>query len=619
MTNDNHNLPDNPFAPDLLTQQLSRVVTDPGVYLMKDTQGRILYVGKARNLKKRLQSYFQKGRPHDPKTTMLLSKVAGFDTIVTRTEKEALILESNLIKRHRPRYNVVLKDDKRYPSLKLNLKDTYPNLSIVRKIQNDGSLYFGPYASAGAVRQTLKFIHKTFKLRKCNSKMFANRNRPCLNYQMGMCLGPCCRQVDPKDYNEIVKEVISFLRGRTPDLIRKVEKQMQEAASSHEFEKAAELRNKMFALQKTLERQVTVSTDLKDRDVIGMTADNGALAATLLRVRGGFLLGSRHFFFNETIGSNADQMGAFLRQYYEESTQTIPPEIIVSDLPDDADLIESYLSEKRGTRVRITGPVRGDKAKLVHIAVQNAVHALTEYLQAEDTQTALLQRLQKKLKLNRPPQRIECFDNSNLAGTQPVSGMVVFENAQPRNSAYRHYILQSLEKPDDYANMAEVLNRRYGKAEQSLPMPDLLLVDGGKGQLNIALSVLSELNLSGSFDVAGIAKKDLLQGETQDKIYLAGRANPVQFGRDTDLLMFLQRIRDEAHRWAISFQRVRRKKASLVSKLDEIPGIGPRRKAMLLKHFGSLENIANTPLEQLRALPGISLKTAQAIKEGIMS
>jgi excinuclease ABC subunit C len=597
---------------DALIRQAGRASTEPGVYLMKNAQGNILYVGKARNLKNRLKSYFNKGKPADPKTVVLLGQVARFETMVTHTEKEALILESNLIKRHRPRYNVVLKDDKRYPSLRLNIRHTYPNLNIVRKARNDGALYFGPYASSTAVRQTLKFIHKTFRLRKCRSKTYMNRSRPCLNFQMGLCLGPCCLDVDTERYHGIVKEVIAFLKGRTPDLIRDIRRQMRQAAEKQEYEVAAVLRDKIVALEKTLEKQVSVSNDFQDRDAVGIAEDQKMLVMTVLKVRSGFLMGRRHFCFNDTIGTVSEQLGLFLRQYYE-SAHTVPAEILLSETPSDLQLMTMDLSEKRDAKVALTIPRRGEKHRLVRMAVQNAELALKEYLKSEEANKGLIERLRDKLKLGQLPRRIECFDNSNLQGSQPVSGMVVFQNAQPLPSAYRRYNVSPLGQPDDYAHMMEVIRRRFGKGEDSKPFPDLLLVDGGKGQLNITLSVLRELSLENCFDVAGIAKKDAARGERQDKIYLAGRSNAINFHRDADLLLFLQRIRDEAHRWAIGFQRRRRRQHALTSELDHIAGIGPKRRAALLKHFGDVESIRSSSPNELTVVSGISENLADTI------
>ena len=601
-----------------LAAQLEHLPAAPGVYLFRDRQGKILYVGKARELTKRVRSYFQAGRPHDPKTRVLVSKVFSLETIVTHTEKEALILESNLIKRHRPRYNVVLKDDKRYPSLRLDLSQKVPNLNIVRKIKDDGALYFGPYASSSAVRQTLKFIFKTFKLRKCRNQTFNHRTRPCLNYQMGLCLGPCSQDVDPKIYQAVVDEVIAFLRGRTPSLIRQIKAQMQAAADQEEFEKAAMLRDKMFALEKTVEKQVSVVSDFKDRDVIALAMENDYTAIILLRVRGGFLLGSRVFDFESVVGSAEQQLSAFLRQLYTMQ-QEVPGQILVSCMPDDHEMIEKALAQQRGKKVEITRPQRGEKFSLLQIAVQNAEKALKEKADRQATNADLLLRLQKRLSLVEIPYRIECFDNSNLVGTEPVAAMVVFWHAKPLTDAYRRYRIQLKGKPDDYAYMYEVLHRRFSKTEESLPLPELLLVDGGRGQLNVALGVLDELGLKNRFGVAGIAKKNEAIGEMTDKIYLPGRSNPVQFGKDGDLLLFLQRVRDEAHRSAIGYQRKRRNMQFLQSSLDDLAGVGPKRKAMLLERFGSIENIRAATLDELCLLPGISKTMARSIQQALIA
>lgn len=599
-----------------LVQQLENIPSTPGVYLFKDDHGKILYVGKARHLRKRVRSYFQPGRPHDPKTRVLLDKVISVETIITHTEKEAFILESNLIKRHRPRYNVVLKDDKRYPALRLDLRHPYPNLNIVRKIKRDGALYFGPYASSAAVRYTLKFIYKTFKLRKCRNHTFHHRTRPCLNYQMGLCLGPCSLDVDPNVYQSIVDEVIAFLRGRTPSLIAKIKAQMVAAANCEEFEKAAVLRDKVFALEKTIEKQVSVTSDFKDRDVVALVMKQGVTAIIVLQIRGGFLLGSRHYGFESALGTSEQQISAFLRQLYL-TDQEIPPQILVNHSPDDSEMIALALSDQRRKKVMIVRPCRGEKFSLVQLAVQNAEKALQDNLEALSVHSDLLKRLQKRLAIPQLPIRIECFDNSNLFGTQPVAAMVVFEQGMPLLSAYRHYKIGFNEKPDDYAYMYEVLHRRYVKMEKENAFPDLLLVDGGKGQLNVALAVLRNLGLQNRFSVAGIAKRNEKIGEKTDKIYLPQRANPVQFGKDADLLLFLQKIRDEAHRSAITFQRKRRSKKTLKSLLDDLKGVGPKRKALLLKRFGSVEKIKTATVKDLTKLPGISDSLARNILSGL--
>ena len=521
-----------------LAAQAAAATTQPGVYLMKDAQGRIIYVGKARSLKKRLQSYFQRQRPHDPKTTLMLTRVASFETLVTFNEKEAFILESNLIKKHRPYFNIDLKDDKRYPSLRLDPKEPYPNLTIVRKVSKDGALYFGPYSSSAAVRQTLKFIHKTFRLRKCKTATFINRTRPCLNFQMDLCLAPCCLDVPAETYTEIVREVTAFLRGRTPALIRKIKRQMIAAAEQQAFEKAMQLRDKMFALQRTLEKQVTVTNDFKDRDVIGVVIVDVWTVITLLKSRSGYLQSIRNYFFDRTVGSAADQLRAFILQFYAEQAE-IPPEIVTSELPADHAFVVEWLSEKKGRKVALADGRRGDRAQLVRMALQNAHNEIETHKRDIEGQTELLQRLQEQLHLQRLPHRIECFDNSNLGGTHPVAAMVVFEEGRPRPSAYRRYKLVTRDKPDDYANMAEVIRRRFDKVDQGRPWPDLLLVDGGKGQINVAAAVLKDLNLEGAFDLAGIAEKDLAGGKPEDRVYLVQRSNPVQFAGASDLLLFL--------------------------------------------------------------------------------
>ncbi len=603
-----------------MLNKLARVSSGPGVYVMKDGEGKVIYVGKARNLKRRLDSYFIRSTadasPLDVKTGVLLKKVSDVDTILTHTEKEALILESNLIKHYRPRYNVILKDDKQYPSLYLDTTSPYPNLRIVRKVKKNSGLFFGPFTSAAAVHNTLKFIHKTFKLRKCKARDFQNRSRPCLNYQMDACLAPCCLNVDKNQYDEVVKEVVLFLNGKAPELIQKVKKEMMAAAKVQNYERAARLRDKMFALEKTLEKQIAVAHDFKDRDVLGIARHPDAAMITLLFVRGGFLLGKRYFNFQKTLATDAEMVGAFIRQYYEK-TPFVPAEILVPNRLEDVYLHEEMLSNIKGRTVRILRPKRGQKFRLIQMAAQNAKHGLQEARAAAARDTDILVRLQQRLKMNQIPWRIECFDTSNISGTEAVAAMVVFENTKPNPSLYRKFKIKSEALLSDYGFMAEVLKRRYGKGEKSKPCPDIIMVDGGKGQLNIALSVMQSLGLKHHVQMVAIAKKDKKKGETRDKIYLPGRANPVNLGSREDLLLFLQKIRDESHRFAISFHRQRRRKAMVRSQLDSIPGIGKKRKAMLLRHFKSIQNIRAATLEALSALPGINLRLAENIQRAL--
>ena len=586
----------------------------PGVYLFKDASGTILYVGKARLLKKRLASYAKTGAQMDPKTEALVDKIVDLETIITGSEKEALILESNLIKKHRPRYNVDLKDDKRYPSLRLDLGEKYPRFRVVRKIGLDDAMYFGPFASAHSVRETLKIINRTFKLRKCKAGEFRTRARPCLHCQMDGCLAPCCRDVTQEKYREQVNEAILFLKGRTRDLLRKIRSDMQAASADQAFEKAARLRDKLFSIERTIEKQIAVTTDFRDRDVFAIATSTTDFLITVLAVRGGFLSGARHYPFPKTLATETEALGEFIRQYYERR-HFIPQEVLSAEPLEDAVLIAEWLSTAKDRKVTLHHPRRGQKRRLVEMAVRNAETELKRHRDSRKAEIVLLNRLRHRLKLNRTPVRIECFDNSNLAGRQPVAGMVVFNKGQPLKSAYRTYRLKSVTIPDDYAAMAEVLRRRFTKSAAAEPLPELLMVDGGKGQLNIAVALLAELGLSDRIDALGIAKRDEKKGETQDKIFKPGRANPVTFGRDADLVLFLERIRDEAHRFAIGFHRRRRGKTALVSRLDAVPGIGPQRRKTLMRHFKSIANIRAAPIEEISALPGFFLDLARRVKE----
>ncbi len=597
-----------------LMKSTTHIPSQPGVYLMKAADGRIIYVGKARNLRKRVSAYFGAAGKLGPKGETLVKQIADVETVITKTEKEALILESNLIKRHRPRYNVILKDDKRYPSIRLNIGTSYPSLSIVRKIKKDKNQYFGPFSSAQAVRQTLKFIDKTFKLRKCSDKTFRQSKRPCLHHQMGRCLAPCCLEVDPDDYQQLVKEVVLFLKGRTPELIQKIKAAMTAAAERQEYEKAAILRDRYQDLERTLEKQVVVLTDFKDRDVIALARSGEVSLINLLSVRGGFLQGRRTFTFQQVLSLDDEMLVTFMRQYYE-TAPFIPAEILVDRPLADGRLLQEWLTGLKARAVKIIYPQRGEKLHLVRLSRRNASISLEAHLAATRMQMGVLEHLQRRLKLKRIPLRIECFDNSSLVGTDPVAGQVVFEKGRKQKDQYRRYRIKTVEQPDDYAYLAEVLRRRYGKGAASEPLPDLLMVDGGKGQLNIALAVLRDLALLDAFDVIGIAKPDPARGEQDDKIYKPGQANPVLWGRDQAGLLLLQRIRDEAHRCAVTFQRQRRHKRSLRSALDAIPGVGPQRKAALFKNFKTLQKIRTARVEDLIQIPGINRKVAEAVIE----
>ncbi len=598
-----------------LEERVSQLPDSPGVYLMKGENGEILYVGKALSLRKRVSTYFSSSPRFDPKTEVLVKQIRSFETILTETEQEAFILEANLIRRYSPRYNFFLKDDKRYPSLRLDLNDPYPVLEVVRRIQKDGALYFGPYASAQAVRETLKVIHRTFKLRKCKTHPLKQKPRPCLNYQLGQCLGLCSGKIPERDYRKIVDEVVLFLKGRTPQLITMIEEEMQAASQRFEFEEAAALRDKVFALKRTMEKQVSVCTDFKDRDVFAIARIPDLAVMTRLHIRGGFLLGIQHFDFNQTLATDAEALSSFIRGYYEKG-HFIPEEVLTAAALEGGDLIQEALSAARGRRVHVISPHRGEKARLTAIAIQNAENHLKTVANAAASDLDRLLRLKRRLALPRFPNRIECIDNSTTFGVEPVASLVVFEKGVPKPSEYRHYRIRTIDNTDDYAFMEEVLRRRFREAQEK-DLPDLLMVDGGKGQLNVAAAVSRDLGLENAFSMVAIAKRDRKKREPEDKIYTLNRADSVHFGREMDLLRLLERIRDEAHRFAVMFHRKKRKTLALASTLDAVPGIGDIRKRILLTHFGGIDKIRNATAEELSGLPSMTLKIARAVLEAL--
>ncbi len=569
----------------------------------------MIYVGKAASLKNRLSSYFSKTGSMDPKTRVLVKQIVDFEIVLTATENEALILESNLIKRHRPRYNVILKDDKRYPSLRLDTTQRYPNLTVVRKIKRDGALYFGPYSSAGAVRETMKLINRNFKLRKCRHVNLRPRRRPCLNFQINACLAPCCRDVDANQYREVVNEVKMFLSGRTEDLIRNVKTDMRAASDRQDYETAAVLRDKMHAIRQTIEKQVAVTTDFVDRDAVSVARSDETAVILLLAVRNGHLQGMKEYSVRDPLSGDGELLRAFFSQHYETAPM-VPSEILIDTTIEDARLYSAWLSEIKGRKVEIRRPVRGDRARLLAMAADNAADRLKSITEAARSNARILSGLQRKLGLSCFPSRIECIDNSGLAGKDLVSGIVVYEEGVAKKSDYRKYRLKNVDLQDDYAAMAEVLERRFSKAGKDDVLPDLLVVDGGKGQLSIAVSILKKQGLGSRVPVIAIAKKDETRKEPEDKIFIPGRANPVNFSKQSGQLFFLMGIRDEAHRYAVAFHRSRRKTRGMQSALDTVPGIGAKRKKVLLKHFESIDGIRRASLAEIAALPGMNRKAA---------
>ncbi len=560
-----------------LTEKYLQAPHSPGVYLMKDVKGTIIYVGKAKDLKRRLGSYFARQDHADGKTAALLAMVRDFDLVITASDHEAFILESNLIKEYRPRYNVLLKDGKNYPLLRIDLSESFPAIQRVRRIQNDQAVYFGPYSSSHSVNQTLLQIQKIFKLRKCRNTQFKNRSRPCLNYQINACLGPCCRKVDEQEYRQHVKDAVLFLKGRSGRVIQKLKAQMKAHADALEFEKAAQKRDAVTAMTHVLEKQVVVSPDLKDRDVLALAVDKGMAVVTMMLVRSGRLIDTVHYPVDPGFAQPHETLRAFLLQYYDVP-RFLPDAVLLDREIENMDALASLLSEHKRRKVRVHVPVRGEKRRLVEMAAVNAARELEKRRLKEEAARSAVAQVQALLKMDQVPDRIECFDNSHLAGQDPVSSMVVFNRGRPDKDAYRRYILRDMDRPDDYAGMTQVLTRRFLKTEQEMDFPDLLVVDGGKGQLGMAVAVLKALNLNGRFAVAGLAKKDEAKGEDMDKIYVPGRANPLNTAPFKQGLFLLQQVRDEAHRFAITFQRRRREKRGRLSVLDTIPGIGPKRK-----------------------------------------
>ena len=584
----------------------------PGVYLMKDTKGRTIYVGKAKDLKKRLSSYFIKKKNHDAKTAALLEMIKDFEIIITSSGHEAFILESNLIKEHNPKYNVILKDGKNYPLLRIDMNETYPAIQRVRKIKNDNALYFGPYSSSHSVNKTLKQIQKIFKLRKCKNTQFKNRSRPCLNYQIKACLGLCCNDVSSVEYKKQVRDAILFLKGRSKQVVKKLKAQMMAFSSSREYEKAAQARDTIFAIENILEKQVVVSPDMKDRDIIAFAANKGRVVIIVMAVRSGYLIDTTHYPLDLGFKEPDEILSAFIEQYYK-NTEFLPSVILLNRAIENKGEMEHLFSKRKGKKVSIHVPVRGEKRRLVEMAHINASRELEKRLLKEEEERASILMLKELLGMESLPSRIECFDNSNLSGQDPVSSMVVFKDGRPYKKGYRKFIIRNLDFQDDYAYMYQVLNRRFLKDPSDMPYPNLLVVDGGKGQLGMAVAVLKELNIETKFMVAGLAKKNSAKGEQFDKIYIPGRSNPLNTGQARKALYLLQQVRDEAHRFAITFQRKRREKRAGLSFLDTIPGIGPKKKKILLKHFKGIAKLKAASIDEIAELPGMNKALAQAV------
>jgi excinuclease ABC subunit C len=598
------------------SKKLDQFPTQPGVYLMKNAQAEVLYVGKAKNLRQRVKQYFIPGRDGRLMVPYLVAKIEEIDTIVVNSEKEALLLESNLIKQHQPRYNALLKDDKAYIALKIT-KDKWPTIKLVRyrgSPEPDG-LYFGPYTSAHAARQTLELLHRLFPLRQCSDQELARRQRPCLLYQMKRCIAPCVNLCSKEEYDRHVQRTIKFLRGQDKEVLKELYQEMDRVAGALEFEKAAGILKTIQHIEKTVETQHVDRPLGVDADALGIYRHGEEVVLSQLIFRGGRLVGSRHFNFSNIAEEDAELFSSFIMQQYSGKDE-IPPELFLPlELPDQA-AVEDVLAGRQKRKVTLHAPQRGEKKVLLDMAHTNA----EAIFRTEKDQTALREKtlleLQEQLGLSNYPNCIECVDNSNLSGSEPVSCVIGFTNGLKDKKRYRTYRLSVGSKPDDYAAMRDVLLRRYKRAKENNDLPDLLIVDGGKGQLNIALKVFEELNIVG-VDIIGLAKEQGRhdKGLTAEQIFVPNQPQPIMLKRTSPLLFFLQKVRDEAHRFVITFQRKRQSKKTIRSALDDIPGIGYAKRKALLTHFGSIKKLEIATDEELRQVKGISAANLAAIRE----
>jgi excinuclease ABC subunit C len=652
-----------------LAEVLERLPSQPGVYLMKDRRGKMLYIGKAANLRNRVRQYFQPASGDTRDFVPLLEGVvADIDTVVTSNEKEALLLENTLIKRHQPRFNVKLTDDKNFLSLRLDPRAEWPRLEVVRRMADDGAWYFGPYHSASACREALRVVNRHFRLRTCTNHVLHHRSRPCLQCQINRCLGPCCVPVSRDEYAEQVRDVRLFLQGKNDELLAGLRARMQESARQTQFERASTVRDQIQALETVLQSQRVVSADLLDQDVIGFHREGMALEVVVLSVRQGKMIGSRAFSFARQEFPDAEVLSSFLGLYYD-LLPAPPDEVLLPFAIADADLKADWLSDRREKKVQILVPARGPRHDLVELARKNAAASFVSRRNAREDAEVSLGRLQKRLGLARLPRVIECYDISHIQGAETVASLVVFVDGQPDKSRYRTYKIRQAESPDDFACMYEVLARRFRRARESAQpgqeswrLPDLLVVDGGKGQLGVALAAARDtgidvrpgtglpiIALAKERDTAAPAQASHAAGEPQveasaaaegaepprpptadgkawanaggsdayppDRVFLPQAKDAIPIRAHSAEMFVLQRLRDEAHRFAVTFHRSQRKKRTLHSELSLIPGIGPARQRDLLRHFGSLKKIREASLEELLAAPGITRKVASTISD----
>ena len=606
---------------DKLAERLSHLPDRPGAYMMKSSEGEIIYVGKASSLRSRVRSYFQSGQAHPSKVAVMVTHVADVDWMVTDSEVEALMLECNLIKKHRPRYNVRLRDDKHYPYLCVTMSEPYPRAIVTRRSKRDGNRYFGPYTDARALRESLRLIRRVFRIRGCNKKLTGREaDRPCLNLHLGRCDSPCSGAISREDYRETVHDICLFVEGRLDSISARIEAEMNEASERLEFERATRLRDQLLAIRKFAERQRMINTDQIDRDIISILSSNGSTYALLVFIRSGRVIGQEQFQLDgpDDEDSPGTAVAGFIKQYYRDAVY-VPRELLVSHAPEDHLLLEDMLSVRRGSRVTISRPLRGEKKRLVEMAQQNA-RLLASREEDESAQhEESLASLAETLGLAQLPNRIEAFDISNTQGRLSVASMVVFEKGLPARREYRRFRIRTVDGPDDYASIREAVRRRFSAASANPKFscsPDLVVIDGGPGQLSAALEGLVEgsgecdLDHRGDIVFISLAKRF-------EEVYLPGKDEPLVLARSSPGLRLLQRVRDEAHRFALSYHQNLRRKSATKSVLEDIPGIGDQRRKALIKRFGSLKGVRAASLEEIQSTPGMNRKTATVLYQAL--
>ncbi|MCP5004900.1 MAG: excinuclease ABC subunit UvrC [Planctomycetes bacterium] len=612
-----------------LSKKLQTVPTSTGVYLMKDSRSEVIYVGKAKNLKNRVRSYFRGSGDERLFVEFLVKRVVDIEYVLTDTEKEALILENNLIKQFKPRFNINLRDDKTFVSIKLDLDEKFPYPVVIRQLDDPGYsarrpgkkskiMYFGPYSSSNSVRETLRYINSLFPIRKCSKSVFKSRVRPCLYHQIGRCVGPCCDLVDEKSYKEILDDVILLLEGKNRELVKALKEKMEKDSKAMRYEMAAKLRDRIVAIEKTIERQKIHTMEFVDRDVFGYYKEGENIQIQVMFIRNGNLENIASYRFSTLNNSRGDIFRSFLNQFYGQ-TRFIPDEVIVPIESADKPILEELLSERKGKRVYVVYPRRGEKHKLLELAVRNAANALKIHGETSENTDTTLYSLKRHLRLKNVPNRIECFDISNIGGKHSVGSMVTFIGGKSVKGRYKRYKVKTLMQPDDYGMMYEVLTRRYSRAFRDGDFPDLTVIDGGKGQLSMAVRVFEELGVEG-VDVVALAKaksksdrNEELKRENYERVFIRGNGEPIILDQESSELRLLQNARDEAHRFALTYHRKLRSKHYYVSPLDKIPGIGSVKKKNLLKELENMQGVRNAPIDQLNKVKSITRKDAEAI------